>query len=137
MAIKSWTGQGGTDTGNWSTGPDWAGGSINTVPASGDDVFINQTLGGAYTVTLDATQPGSGIGLNSLSVGNANATLALSAASKTLTVHNAGTAATTALSAGAIKITNTSTLTTDKLTVSGGAFTESAGKLNVTATGTA
>jgi hypothetical protein len=73
----------------------------------GDSVFIDQNLpGNSYTVTLDVIGPTTG-SYAALTVGNAEATLALSAAAETLSV-----AGLTTLSAGTINISNTSTLST-------------------------
>ncbi len=127
-ATITWTGPAG---GNWSTPSNWGG----VIPVKGDSVFINGTLTGPYTVTLDTSQPAAlgtgGEGLDNLTVGNADATLVLSAAGKTLTVVRADNKAVTTLSAGTIDISNTSTLTTDFFDITGGTFLESNGALNV------
>src|SRR5262249_1049991 len=122
LAAKTWTKTGG---GNWNTAGNWSGG----VPVSGDSVQIDQSLAGAYTVTLNVSSASRA----GLTVGNSNATLALSAAGTTLAVNNAGTS-TTSLTAGTINISATSTLSTGGFSESGGSFIESAGSLSVTGT---
>jgi hypothetical protein len=113
MATISWTLGGATS--NWSTGTNWS--STPNAPVANDLVFLNNTTkGGAYTVTLDASQPASG-SYGALTVGNAVATLALSAASKTLSITGL-----TTLSAGNINISGTSTLSTGTFLLNGGTF---------------
>ena len=121
MANATWTLA--NTTGDWSSSSDWTG---DLVPAAGDSVFLNQNLAGSgYTVTLNASEPTTG-SYAALTVGIGEATLALNAASKTLTV-----AGLTVLSAGTIDISNTSTLSTGAFLGSGGTFTETNGLLDI------
>jgi hypothetical protein len=97
----------------------------------GDSVFIDQNLpGNSYTVTLDVIGPTTG-SYAALTVGNAEATLALSAAAETLSV-----AGLTTLSAGTINISNTSTLSTGTFLGSGGTLSASDGLLDITGAAT-
>ena len=121
MANATWTLA--NTTGDWSSSSDWTG---DLVPAAGDSVFLNQNLAGSgYTVTLNASEPTTG-SYAALTVGIGEATLALNAASKTLTV-----AGLTVLSAGTIDISNTSTLSTGAFLGSGGTFSETNGLLDI------
>jgi hypothetical protein len=81
MATKTWKGGGTTaspKSGNWGTSANW---SPAGVPAAGDDVVTDGS--GTYTVTFTANTAA----LNSLTINNAAATLALGA----FTLHVSGT----------------------------------------------
>jgi hypothetical protein len=126
MANVTWTL--GNTTGDWSSPSDWTG---DLVPAAGDAVFIDQSLpGNSYTVRLDATEPTTG-SYAALTVGIGEATLALSLASKTLSI-----AGLTKLSAGTIDISNASTLSTGTFLGNGGTLFASGGLLGITGTAT-
>jgi hypothetical protein len=125
MANVTWTWTLGGSTTNWNTPADW---SPKSVPAAGDTVFLSRSSS-AYTVTLDTSRPATG-SYAALTVGSAQATLALSVDGTALSVAGA-----TTLSAGTINISNNATLSTGTLVVSGGTFTGSQGLLSVAGAG--
>jgi Hint domain len=126
MANVTWTWTLGGSTTNWNTPADW---SPKSVPAAGDTVFLSRSSSSAYTVTLDTSRPATG-SYAALTVGSAQATLALSVDGTALSVAGA-----TTLSAGTINISNNATLSTGTLVVSGGTFTGSQGLLSVAGAG--
>jgi Hint domain len=125
MASVTWTWTTGGGTGNWNTPADW---STKSVPVANDSVFITRSNTSAYTVTLDTSQPATG-SYAALTVGSAQATLALSVDGTSLSVAGA-----TTLSAGTINISNAATLATGTFLLNGGTITESQGLLSVTGT---
>jgi collagen type I/II/III/V/XI/XXIV/XXVII alpha len=118
MATLSWS---TITSGNWSVPSNWSTGAL---PAATDTAQITRTFGvHPYTITEDTTTK-----IAALTVGDSNATLAFNTADKTLTVSGS-----TILNLGTISITNaTDTLSTGLFSQTGGTFTESAGKLDVT-----
>jgi RHS repeat-associated protein len=105
MATKTWTGGGTTSrpkSANWGTSADW---SPAGVPGTGDDVIIDGS--GSYAVTLNINTAN----LNSLTINNSGATLAIGS----FTLNVTGTAA------SAIN------LLAGKLTISGGTINDAGG----------
>jgi hypothetical protein len=119
--------------GNWTTAGDWSvDAGTNASPGAnqaGDVALIAPIANNStsYTVTLNATPTNS---IGTLTISDGLGTLALSAASKALTVTG-----TTMLSAGTINISNAATLSTKLFAINGGSFIEGAGSLSVSSTG--
>jgi hypothetical protein len=82
MSNQTWTGSGGTFTGNWNNAADWR----TAVPGNTDTADITDAGTGAYTVTLNVSTT-----INALFIKSANATLDI--AGNTLTVASNSSAA--------------------------------------------